>query len=285
MAVPSPLSIYLAKGQPLCRIRLLSTALFPSLGRNLPAKTQVALAVDEHDGKRDKQQHARHDDGVQAYALNTPVAQHGAKHKGKDHAKIQQAVFQKAAPVSDDVIVHVLQRVAQVADAHGRSDAVTVDLAEALDLHAAGKRGEAVGEQVVTATGDKAHAQQDDGFKEHRHLTPVDHAAKPLVYQIGKHNTHGKRHHREEVAPRKCPVALRDAHAHEQDVACLRVGENMVAPNVRIHVHKATGERQDDAQLNRLRYLFGTLHRRASSLLTTLSCVGGNIAAVHTVTH
>lgn len=37
MAVPSPLSIYLAKGQPLCRIRLLSTALFPSLGRNLPA--------------------------------------------------------------------------------------------------------------------------------------------------------------------------------------------------------------------------------------------------------
>lgn len=44
-----------AKGQPLYRIRLLSTALFPSLGRNLPAKTQVALAVDEHDGKRDKQ--------------------------------------------------------------------------------------------------------------------------------------------------------------------------------------------------------------------------------------
>ena len=37
MAVPSPLSIYLAKGQPLCRIRLLSAALFPSLGRNLPA--------------------------------------------------------------------------------------------------------------------------------------------------------------------------------------------------------------------------------------------------------
>ena len=222
---------------------------------------------------------------MQAHALNTPVAQHGAKHKGKDHAKVQQAVFQKAAPVGDDVIVHVLQRVAQVADAHGRSDAVTVDLAEALDLHTAGKRGEAVGEQVVTATGDKAHAHQDDGFKEHRHLAPVDHAAKPLVYQIGKHNTHGKRHHREEVAPRKCPVALRDAHAHEQDVARLCVGENMVAPNVRIHVHKATGERQDDAQLNRLRYLFGTLHRRASSLLTTLSCVGGDIAAVHTVTH
>ena len=135
-----------AKGQPLCRIRLLSTALFPSLGRNLPAKTQVALAVDEHDGKRDKQQHARHDDGVQAHALNTPVAQHGAKHKGKDHAKVQQAVFQKAALVGDDVVVHVLQGITEVADTHGRGDAVTVDLAEALDLHAAGKRGEAVGE-------------------------------------------------------------------------------------------------------------------------------------------
>ena len=113
----------------------------------------------------------------------------------------------------------------------------------------------------------------------------MNHAAKPLMHQVGKHNAHGKRHHGEEVASRKCPVALRDAHAHEQDVACLRVGENMIAPNVRIDVHKATGERQDDAQLNRLRYLFGTLHRRASSLLTTLSCVGGNIAAVHTVTH
>ena len=222
---------------------------------------------------------------MQAYALNTPVAQHGAKHKGKDHAKVQQAVFQKAAPVGDDVIVHVLQRVAQVADAHGRGDAVTVDLAEALDLHTAGKRSEAVGEQVEIATGNKTHAQQDDGFKEHRHLTPVDHAAKTLVYQVGKHNAHSKRNHREEVTPRKCPIALRDTHAHQQDVARLSVGENMVAPNVRIHIHKATGERQDDAQLNRLRYLFGTLHRRASSLLTTLSCVGGNIAAVHTVTH
>ena len=222
---------------------------------------------------------------MQAHALNTPVAQHGAKHKGKDHAKVQHAVFQKAALVGDDVVVHVLQRIAQVTDAHGRGDAVTMYLAEALDLHAAGKRGEAVGEQVVTATGDKAHAQQDDGFKEHRHLTPVDHTAKPLVYQVGKHNAHSKRHHREEVAPRKCPIALRDAYAHQQDIARLRVGENMVAPNVRINVHKATGERQDDAQLNRLRYLFGTLHRRASSLLTTLSCVGGNIAAVHTVTH
>ena len=187
--------------------------------------------------------------------------------------------------MGDDVIVHVLQRVAQVADAHGRSDAVTVDLAEALNLHTAGKRGEAVGEQVEIAAGDKAHAQQDNGFKEHRHLAPVNHAAKPLVYQIGKHNAHGKRHHGEEIASRKCPVALRDAHAHEQDVACLRVGENMIAPNVRIDVHKATGERQDNAQLDGLRYLFGTLHRRASSLLTTLSCVGGNIAAVHTVTH
>ena len=222
---------------------------------------------------------------MQAHALNAPVAQHGAKHKGKDHAKVQQAVFQKAAPVGDDVIVHVLQRVAQVADTHGRSDAVTVDLAEALNLHAAGKRGEAVGEQVEIAARDKAHAQQDDGFKEHRYLAPVNHAAKPLMHQVGKHNAHGKRHHGEEIASRQRPVALRDAHAHEQDVACLRVGENMVAPNVRIHVHKATGERQDDAQLNRLRYLFGTLHRRASSLLTTLSCVGGNIAAVHTVTH
>ena len=113
----------------------------------------------------------------------------------------------------------------------------------------------------------------------------MDHAAKPLVYQIGKHNTHSKRHHREEVAPRKCPIALRDAHAHKQDVARLRVCENMVAPNVRIHIHKAAGERQDNAQFDGLRYLFGTLHRRASSLLTTLSCVGGNIAAVHTVTH
>ena len=222
---------------------------------------------------------------MQAHALNTPVAQHGAKHKGKDHAKVQQAVFQKAAPVGDDVIVHVLQRVAQVADAHGRSDAVTVDLAEALDLHAAGKRGKAVGEQVVTVTGDKAHAQQDDGFKEHRHLTPVDHAAKPLVHQVGKHNAHGKRHHGEEIASRQHPIALRNAHAHKQDVARLRVGENMVAPNVRIHIHKATGERQDNAQFDGLRYLFGTLHRRASSLLTTLSCVGGNITAVHTVTH
>ena len=94
-----------AKGLSLCRIRLLSAALFPSLGRNLPAKTQVALAVDKHDGKRDKQQHARHDDGVQAHALNTPVAQHGAKHKGKDHAKVQQAVFQKAALVGNDVCI------------------------------------------------------------------------------------------------------------------------------------------------------------------------------------
>ena len=222
---------------------------------------------------------------MQAYALNTPVAQHGAKHKGKDHAKVQQAVFQKAALVGNDVVVHVLQGITEVADTHGRGDAVTVDLAEALDLHAAGKRGEAVGEQVVTAARDKAHAQQDNGFKKHRHLAPVNHTAKPLVNQVGKHNAHGKRHHGEEIASRQRPVALRDAYTHEQDVARLSVCENMVAPNVRINVHKATGERQDDAQLNRLRYLFGTLHRRASSLLTTLSCVGGNIAAVHTVTH
>lgn len=60
-----------------------------------PFPVQVTLAVDKHDGKRDKQQQARHDDGVQAHALNAPVAQHGAKHKGKDHAKVQQAVFQK----------------------------------------------------------------------------------------------------------------------------------------------------------------------------------------------
>ena len=222
---------------------------------------------------------------MQAHALNTPVAQHGAKHKGKDHAKVQQAVFQKTALVGDDVVVHVLQGITEVADTHGRGDAVSMNLAEAFDLHTAGKRSKAVGEQVEIATGNKTHAQQDDGFKEHRHLAPVDHAAKTLVYQVGKHNAHGKRHHGEEIASRQRPIALRDAYTHQQDVARLRIGENMVAPNVRIHIHKATGERQDDAQLNGFRYLFGTLHRRASSLLTTLSCVGGNIAAVHTVTH
>ena len=118
-----------------------------------PFPAQIAFTVDKHDGKRDKQQHARHRNGVQPHALNTPVAQHGAKHKGKDHAKVQQAVFQKAALVGDDVIVHVLQRVAQVADTHGRGDAVSMNLAETLDLHTAGKRGKAVGEQVEIATG------------------------------------------------------------------------------------------------------------------------------------
>ena len=76
---------------------------------------------------------------MQAHALNAPIAQHGAKHKGEDHAKVQQAVFQKAALMGDDVVVHVLQGITEVADAHSRGDAVTVDLAEALDLHTAGK--------------------------------------------------------------------------------------------------------------------------------------------------
>ena len=140
MAAPSPLSIYLTKRLPPCRILPLFLAgVFPIFAGALPAKAQIALAVDKHDGKRDKQQRARHDDSVQPHALNTPVAQHGAKHKGKDHAKVQHAVFQKAALVGDDLVVHVLQRIAQVTDAHGRGDAVTVDLAEALDLHTAGK--------------------------------------------------------------------------------------------------------------------------------------------------
>ena len=92
---------------------------------------------------------------MQTHALNAPIAQHGAKHKGKDHTKVQQAVFQKAALVGNDVIVHVLQGITEVADTHGRGDAVSMNLAEALDLHAAGKRGKAVGEQVEIAPGIK----------------------------------------------------------------------------------------------------------------------------------
>ena len=55
-------------------------------------------------------------------------------------------------------------------------------------------------------------------------------------------------------------VYKRQVHAHEQDIARLRVGEHAAATDVGIHVHEATDQRQDDAELDRLGYLLRALH-------------------------
>lgn len=159
----------------------------------------------------------------------------------------------------DDVIVDVLQSAAQVADAHGGGDAAPADLAKTLDLHAASERGEAVGEHVVLR-GQQADTEQDESLDQDGELAPMQDADKPFMHQVAHHDADGKAQDRQEEMHGEGDVALGDVHAREQDVARLRVGEHAAATDVGIHVHKATDQRQDDAELDRLGYLLRALH-------------------------
>lgn len=106
------------------------------------------FAVNKHDDEGRRKECGRDGDGMEAEPRDAPVAEHGSTNERKDHAEIEHTVFQKAAVMRDDEVVHVLQRGTQVADAHGGCDAMTVYLTEALDLHSAGKRGQAVCRQI-----------------------------------------------------------------------------------------------------------------------------------------
>ena len=66
-------------------------------------------------------------------------------------------------------------------------------------------------------------------------------------------------------------------HAHEQDVARLRVGEHAIAPHVRVHIHETADQSQDDAELDGLGNLFRALHEplpssRAGHVMMSGTC-------------
>lgn len=159
----------------------------------------------------------------------------------------------------DDVIVDVLQGAAQVADAHGGGDATSADFSEALDLHAAGERGEAVCEHVAPRR-QQSDAEQDEGLGQDGELTPMQGAGKTLVHQIAHHDAGGEAQDRQKEVHGEGDVPLGDVHAHEQDVARLGIGEHAAAADIGINVHEAADQRQYDAELDRLGHLFRAPH-------------------------
>ena len=152
---------------------------------------------------------------------------------------------------------------AEVADAHRRGEGAAVQLAEGLDLHAAGERGQAVGHKVEV----RAHRghDQEQGCLDQQHVLAPVHARRPVeLGEVGECAAAGKGDHGAEVVGDRVPIARGDVHAEQKEVAGLCVGKDPVAAQVGVGVHEAAGQGEDEGELQGFGCLGGAeVHGRA----------------------
>ena len=175
--------------------------------------------------------------------------------EGEDGAEVEQRALEGARLAAVDEVDELLHGLAGVAHAHRRGDRAAVDLAEALDLDAAGERREGVGEPVVRG-GDEGDRGEYADLEHEAELAPV----RGEVARVqADHVRHDEAAHvaeeRQGVSSGLAPVAVGELDAEEDDVAGLRVGEDAAAEEERVGVHQAAGHGKQRRELYRFRCL------------------------------
>ncbi len=228
-----------AVGAGLCSARRLpatgicrESTLFLQLGFQLGQ-----ILADEHKAEADHQQRTGKPDGFcpeQGDALRADACTQG---KNEDDGKVMQGLPQQlfiAGMPERDQRVHAA---AQIADAHGAGKGVAVHLAERLHLHGAGEGYQRIGGHIPFGR-EKAHRKQHGNLGQQYQLPPVHALGLPPAQADALRRRYaqrkGKHWHKIVAEPRQ--IALKQALAHQHDVAGLRIGKYLAAPDVGIGV-------------------------------------------------
>ena len=178
------------------------------------------------------------------------------KAKMKMMAKVMQGLPQQlfiAGMPERDQRVHAA---AQIADAHGAGKGVAVHLAERLHLHGAGEGYQRIGGHIPFGR-EKAHRKQHGNLGQQYQLPPVHALGLPPAQADALRRRYaqrkGKHWHKIVAEPRQ--IALKQALAHQHDVAGLRIGKYLAAPDVGIGVLQPARCRQKHNRAERLRHL------------------------------
>ena len=135
-----------------------------------------------------------------------------------------------------------------------------MELAERLDLDAAGEGREAVGVEAAPL-GDKAHDHEQDRLDDEGHLAPVQVLLGcDDLYGVAQGDAGGKADHRDGVVQALGPVARGQVDAEQQHVAGLGVCKDVIAHEVGVGVHDAARKREEDRKLDGLGLLLRAGH-------------------------
>ena len=135
-----------------------------------------------------------------------------------------------------------------------------MELAERLDLDAAGEGREAVGVEAAPL-GDKAHDHEQDRLDDEGHLAPVQVLlGGDDLYGVAQGDAGGKADHRDGVVQALGPVARGQVDAEQQHVAGLGICKDAIAHEVGVGVHDAARKREEDRKLDGLGLLLRAGH-------------------------
>ena len=110
---------------------------------------------------------------------------------------------------------------------------------------------------------EKADPEEDQNFDKEGKLPPVQaaHVAKAGAHSGGQGNAQGKADHRQQIPQAIGRAALRDGDGEQQNIAGLGIGKDMPPGHVAVSIHKAAGQRQQDADGQRGGHLAVFLHK------------------------
>ena len=130
------------------------------------------LSVPEHEAEGSRQKDGARGDSMEAEGGKQARADDGTDDEGEDRAVVEKGRLQVLTLSCVDEIHKVMGAAPEIADAHRRRESPSMELAEGLDLHAAGKRRQAVC-QKVEILGHKGDSCKKGRLDEKRRLPPM----------------------------------------------------------------------------------------------------------------
>lgn len=177
------------------------------------------------------------------------ISEYRTYHKDKYRTVAEKNLFSVLGSAIVIVIYHCLSACAEIADAHGRSYLTAMYFAETLDLYAAGKRNQTVGDKVEFKRYE-SHRKQNKTFRNYGDLPPVDrcYIFEAMSDYFRKNNSRGKCKNGEQVAGNHRKLTLRHTYSQQNDVACLGISKYFTAQYVGVSVHEASRKCENCAQ-------------------------------------
>lgn len=170
-------------------------------------------------------------------------AKPGAEREQADHAEIRQRLVQDRDIARVEIRAQRLGAAAHVADAHGACVGVAAHLSEGLHLHGAHKGNDGVGESINRLR-QKADGEKQDYLGQNYELPPVYtlHVFIMPVDALGNENTEHKGQHRNKISSAVRPFSVEEICAQQDDVARLRVCENLTAAKIGVRILQTAGQ-------------------------------------------
>jgi len=106
-----------------------------------------------------------------------------------------------------------------------------VNLSKTFDLNAAGKRSQAVCQQIERQR-DKSDTEQDNGFDQYRNLPPVKHFDGFHAENISQHDPDRKGKDRAEIGQCGLKISFGKVDSKKEHIAGLGIGKHMSSHNI-----------------------------------------------------